>query len=128
MPDEPGGWELHRNLEQTRRDLQAAIDRAENHVTENGLAVLLARVNDQLNEHAKDIADERGFRTADVTALRDWVKVELERLERRADKGEQRTADQERERRADRRIVYAGALTAAVSLLLWVLDKAGGVG
>lgn len=123
MPAEPDGHDLLRHIEQIRADLKAAVDRAEDHVTTKALSLLLARYDDRIGALTEDLAQERGFRTADVTALRDWVKVELERIEKRDEKTAQAREAESRERRADRRVVYGGAIAGATGLLLWVLDK-----
>lgn len=123
MPAEPDGYDLLRHIEQLRADLKAAVDRAESHVTETGLARLLERYDERIKALNEDVGQERGFRAADVTALRDWVKDELQRLDKRGDKAEERSEAEARERRADRRVVYGGALAGATGLILWVLDK-----
>lgn len=75
MPAEPDGYDLQRQLDRLREDLKAANDRGEHHVTETGLAHLLARYDDRSQEFGKDIADERVMRTADIVAERDARKA-----------------------------------------------------
>lgn len=139
MPDEPTPWELHRSIERLRQDLSDAITRAEKHISTESLAAILGRYDEQLKSLNEDMAQERALRAADVTAVRDWGKSEHDRLEKwvreavsRIEKAIQDTqtkeADRERERRADRRVVYGAALTAAAALALWILDKLPGGG
>lgn len=73
-PTEPDGHDLQRQIARLHEDLQKAIDRAENHVTETGLAALLGRIDDQVKGLGEDIAQERGFRQADIQAERDSRK------------------------------------------------------
>lgn len=65
---EPTGWELRRQIERLHADLKAAMDRAESHVTETGLAALLGRYQDQLKYLNEDLAEERTMRRADILA------------------------------------------------------------
>lgn len=129
---EPSGWELQRSLERLRADLQSALDRAEKHITTDSLATLLARYDDQLRDLNEDLAQERGLRTADVTAIRDWMKTEFERIERdyreRVKTVDDRLAKADNDRRLDRRIIWTAAAALAANVLLDLYNRAQGVG
>jgi anti-sigma-K factor RskA len=77
---EPTGWELRRQIERLHEDLKAAVDRAEKHVTESGLAALLARYDDRMKFLGEDIAEERAMRTADITAEREARKQAVKEI------------------------------------------------
>jgi hypothetical protein len=63
MPDEPGGWELHRSVAKLSDDLKdgfsAVNQRLDRLVTTEVHAADLRRVDDRLNELAADISAER---------------------------------------------------------------------
>lgn len=90
MPQEPDGYDLQRQVDRLREDLKAIVDRGESHVTESGLAALLARYDTQIEGQGKDIAEERAMRAVDITAEREQrkeaikeVREDLGALERR---------------------------------------------
>lgn len=74
MPQEPDGWDLQRQVDRLRDDLKAVVDRGENHVTEPGLAALLARYDDRLKDLGEDLAQERMMRQGDIVAEQDARK------------------------------------------------------
>ena len=146
MPaDEPTPWELQRGQDRIWQAFNEIVARAEKHISTESLAALLAPIRQELAHISEELASERSFRQGDVTAIKDWAKVEHARLQEWADDAitrieaalekeaeEQRRRDEERkkderearsERRADRRVIYGGALAGASGLLLWVLDK-----
>ncbi len=128
MPDAPTPWELHRSLERLRQDLSDAITRAERHISTESLAAILARYDDLLRSLGEDIAQERGLREADVHALRDWAKVEHERLIKEIEAIKEKAGAQDSERRADRRILYAAAAALVANILYEILNSTQGAG
>lgn len=80
MPDAPTPWELQRSIDRIRDDLKAAVDRAEHHVTDTGLAPLLGRIDDQVKGLGEDVAQERAMRVADITAEREARKSDVREL------------------------------------------------
>ncbi len=132
MPEAPTPWELQRQLDREitrlREDLKAAIDRAEHHVTDTGLAALLTRYEDRIEALSEAVAQERGMRAVDIEGLRREIDREIKRLEKHAEKTDVERVEERRERRADRRVVYGGAFASATALVLWVLEKWPGGG
>lgn len=147
---EPTPWELQRGLERIWNELHEVAARGEKHISTESLEALLSPVRKDIQHFSEELASERSFRQGDVTAIKDWAKLEHERLQRWAaeaiarieaaiekaakeerEREEQRKADEKdaaRERRADRRVLWAAAVAAGVSVLLWILDKLGGLG
>lgn len=147
---EPTPWELQRSIERVYAELHEAESRAEKHISTESLEALLAPIRQELSHIAQALAQERSYRQGDVTAIKEWAKVEHERLQKwaaeaiariegavakaaeaEAKREEERKADEKdarRERRADRRVLWAAAVAAGVSVLLWILDKLGGLG
>lgn len=80
MPDTPTAWELSRAIDRIREDLKAAVDRAEHHITDTGLAPLLGRIDDQIRGLGDDIAQERAMRKADIESERDTRRTETREL------------------------------------------------
>lgn len=81
MPDAPTLWELQRQIDRLREDLKSANDRGEHHVTETGLAALLARQDDRIKDVTGDLVEERTMRRADIVAEQDARKDAVKRLE-----------------------------------------------
>jgi len=127
-PAEPDGFDLQRQVDRIRQDLADANARGERHVSTESLAAILARYDDQLKAGAEDIAQERGMRVADITALRDWAKTEFERVEKRQKEADDKAKEQDRERRADRRVIYAAIAAAVSSLLYDIFTRSQGIG
>jgi len=146
---EPTGWELQRALDRIWTALNEAENRAEKHISTESLAALLAPIRQELRHLGEEVASERSMRQADYTALKDWAKTEHDRVQEWANEAisriekafekeqvEHRKREDDRkadareaakERRADRRVLIAAALAAGASVLLWILDRIGGV-
>lgn len=147
---EPTPWELQRGLERLQLSLHELAARGEKHISTESLEALLSPLRKDIQHFSEELAQERSYRQGDVTAIKEWAKVEHERLQKWAaeaiarieaaitkaaqeerERADQRKADDKdaaRERRADRRVLWAAAVAAGVSVLLWIADKVQGVG
>lgn len=155
MPDgqrggEPTPWELQRSLDRIWQSLNEATQRGEKHISTESLAALLAPIRQELQHLAEEVASERAMRQGDYTAIKDWAKQEHDRLqewaedtiariekaiEKDQEKHDARESDRKadvrdaaKERRADRRVVIGSALASGTAILLYIVDKIGGVG